>query len=56
MIEVVGAVNANFPGKLRRLAVKSNLRLLEQQLRAHYIKCTLLFQLQEDIYAVFCLV
>jgi len=47
--EVVGAVVANFPGKLRRLSVKSNLRLLEQQLRAHYIECTILFQLQEDM-------
>ena len=58
MKEVVGAVVANFPGKLRRiLAVKSNLRLrlLEQQLRAHYIECTILFQLQEDMqYSVLC--
>ena len=51
MKEVVGAVVANFPGKLKRLAVKSNLRLLEQQLRAHYvyIECTILFELQEDM-------
>ena len=49
MKEVVGAIVANFPGKLRGLAVKSNLCLLEQQLRAHYIECTILFQLQEDI-------
>ena len=33
--EVVWAVVANFPGELRRLAAKSNLRLLEQQLQAH---------------------
>ena len=33
--EVVGAVVANFPGELGRLAAMSNLRLLEQQLRAH---------------------
>ena len=33
--EVGGAVVANFPGELGRLAALSNLRLLEQQLRAH---------------------
>jgi len=33
--EVVWAVVANFPGELRRLAAKSNLRRLEQQLQAH---------------------
>ena len=55
MKEVVGAVVANFPGELRRLAAKSNLRLLEQQLHAHYIECNILFQLQEDMqYSVLC--
>ena len=33
--EVVWEVVANFPGELRRLAAKSNLRVLEQQLQAY---------------------
>ena len=33
--EVVRAVVANFPGELRRLTAKSNLRVPEQQLQAH---------------------
>ena len=41
--EVVGAVVANFPGELGRLAAMSNLRLLEQQLRAHQDECTTFF-------------
>ena len=35
MKEVVGAVVANFTGESGRLAAMSNLRLLENQLRAH---------------------
>ena len=41
--QVLGAVVANFPGELGRLAALSNLRLLEQELHAHKDECTTFF-------------